>query len=633
VALASASDGDLVRRYAADRDDLAFAELVHRFAPAVYALCRRHLSDPGTADDAFQAVFVLLARKAGTLAHPDRVGGWLVGVADRVARTARRRQAKRNESLRPLDTVPEPVAPSVPASDLRVILDDELTKLPPHYRAVVMLCDVDGVPRREAATRLGIPTGTLSNRLTRARAVLGRRLLRRGVLVAGGAVLSGGTAVNASPNLLAVAVRVALSDAPPPTVLSLLRPEMTPMPRGKLLLLLVGGLVLTGVGITGAVLLVKGPNPSPTTEGEQAKADKPNTPVTSVMSAEEVMRRQPKPRLPQDRTGAFAFTQDGRRVVSAPNDWDHQDSKVVVYGTADWKPVATLDIVREDAVVTGMAITPDSKRVFMTGFRGGNIRVWDTVANKFEEKQLDIGGVKFDRWQIRLSPDGKSLVGGLYSFEGEGVGHVRVWDVTTGEVVRTVRMPHTAADKFTFADGGKTIAAVIGTGTREDRRCWVSEWDLDSGKEKRRIDLGVAGGDRGPPVACALAYTADGKHVVVGGGFQLPDDRRELPPNSYRKTFQLSGSVWVIDRETGKLVKTLVDHRHDLVWRLHATPDGKKVIVNPTLPSRWDREFGDPTADEEFVELQQWDAATWELDWVKIVPKGERWKLWNGAAK
>jgi RNA polymerase sigma factor (sigma-70 family) len=257
VWLATATDGSLVRRFATDRDDLAFAELVHRFAPAVYAVCRRHLADHHAVDDAFQVVFVLLARKADGLAHPDRVGGWLAGVADRVARTARRRHVRR-ASVLSLDAGPEPAAtPPQPSADLRAVLDDELARLPPHYRQAVLLCDVEGVTRRAAAVQLGVPVGTLSDRLARARAVLGRRLLRRGVLVTAGTVVSSGSVANPPSRLLASAVRVALSDTPPAELLPLLTPETIPMPRGKLLLILVAGMVLAGGVTTGVVLMVK----------------------------------------------------------------------------------------------------------------------------------------------------------------------------------------------------------------------------------------------------------------------------------------------------------------------------------------------------------------------------------------
>ncbi|MCU0703394.1 MAG: hypothetical protein MUF18_05320 [Fimbriiglobus sp.] len=299
--------------------------------------------------------------------------------------------------------------------------------------------------------------------------------------------------------------------------------------------------------------------------------------------------------------------------------------------------VASIDQEALGNIVSAVAVTADGKRVFLkAGFTKGGIRVWDVAAKKYEDTQFDLGGLKFDRWRIRLSPDGKTLVAGMFSYD-DGVGYFRVWDVASGKVIRTFDSRHTAADGFCFIDGGAGVAALTWTGPREDVTAWVGEYDLETGKEKRRIDVRKAvGGDRGPPATAAVAYTADGKQLVVGGGFRLPEvpadqmDQKKYVVNAY----PYSGSVWVIDRETGNLVKTLVDHRFDLVDRLHLKADGKKLIVNPSLPSRLDRTFGGPIGeDAEFVELQQWDVATWELDWVKIVPKAERWKLWNGAAK
>jgi RNA polymerase sigma factor (sigma-70 family) len=372
IGLAAATDGELVRRFVAHRDDLAFAELVHRFAPAVYAVCRRHLSDPGAADDAFQAVFVLLARKAGTLAHPDRVGGWVAGTADRVARTARRRQGKRAARLRPLNSVPEPAYEPAPPSDLRTILDDELAKLPPHYRAVVLLCDVESVPRREAAVRLGIPTGTLSNRLTRARAVLGRRLLRRGVLVAGG-VATGGSVVRASPELLASAVRVALTDSPPSGVLPLLPLEMTPMPRGKLVLLLVGGLVLAGGVTTGVVLLTQKPAQPPTTasgatppaEGEPANPAPPVSPSTRSLNNAWTRKEEPKPAVVKDQVFDAAFSPNGKWLVSLPALFV-KGAQIRVIDTSTWRDAAVFDWVKEMEDAYPIAVSDDGKRLFMS---------------------------------------------------------------------------------------------------------------------------------------------------------------------------------------------------------------------------------------------------------------------------
>ena len=638
VGLASATDGELVRRFVELRDDLAFAELVHRLAPAVYAVCRRHLTDPGAADDCFQAVFVLLARKAGSLSHPDRVGGWVAGTADRVARTARRRQGKRAARLRPLESVPEPAAEPAPPSDLRTILDDELAKLPPHYRAAVLLCDVESVPRREAATRLGIPTGTLSNRLTRARAVLGRRLLRRGVLVAGG-VASGGNVVRASPELLASAVRVALADSPPPDVLSLLPLEMTPMPRGKLVLLLVGGLVLAGGVTTGVVLLTQTPAQPPTSgatppsESGPPKATQPITPTTRALNNAWTRKEEPKPAVVKDQVSDAAFSPNDKWLVTLPALYV-KGAQIRVIDTSTWRDAAVFDWVKEMEDAHPVIVSDDGKRLFMSSANPkSSLRVWDVDAKRFEERSFDTGGDRMNARHLLLSPDGKTLAAYVFGGEAQRIDRIRLWDAATGAVIRTIDVPPLAYGRITFTDDGKTVGGVVVRPTEGKPASTVREWDVATGEERRVIELGkLAVADRGEVRGTGVLFTADGKQAVVAGGYALPKKGGDSSDHSAG-----SGSVWVIDRESGKLVKTIIDRRRDLIRDFRLTADGKKLIVQPTLTSRLDREFdhwGNPaTPDEEFVELQQWDVATWERDWVKIVPKAERWKLWNGAAK
>lgn len=654
VGLATATDGELVRRYADHRDDLAFAELVHRFAPAVYALCRRHLSDPGTADDAFQAVFVLLARKAGTLTHPDRVGGWLTGTADKVARSARRRHFRRNDILRPLDSVPEPSSEASPPTDLRVILDDELAKLPPHYRTVVLLCDVDGVSRREAAVRLNIPTATLGNRLTRARAVLGRRLLRRGVLVTAGAVVSSGSVANPPARLLASAVRVALSDSPPTELLPLLIPETIPMPRGKLLLLLVTGLVLAGGVTTGVVLLVQTPTapstsasepakPTPPSASEPAKPTQPLTPTTAVRPRDPNEKPPPwvEPKFGEMVT-ASAFSADGKWAVTA-QDYRHPPpskeggGRVTVYDTATWQAAHVLDLPDMNDFLRGAAISPDGKRVFL-GWDNLGVHVWDTGEKKIGKK-LETGAKKPMCRSLRLSPDGKTVAGHLYLWDDKGVvgETIPLWDAASGELKRTIPIPQGGkytSDSVAFTDSGSTVVATVmsnddvGGGT-------AIEWDVKTGQEKRMIDLGAAiGRERGTPYFSDLSYTTDGKRMIVSGMVRLKEREWSDVEGPIRdKLKPLSHGVWLVDRETGRLVKPLVEHRSHHTRGPSLTSDGKKLVFQVMLPSRMDRDHGGWNEDAEFVELQQWDATTWELDWVKIVPKAERWKLWNGAAK
>jgi RNA polymerase sigma factor (sigma-70 family) len=194
-------DGQLLARFVADRDEAAFAALVRRHGPMVLGVCRRLVRHAQDAEDCFQAAFLVLAQRAGSV-RSGSLASWLYGVAYRVALRCRRTAARRCGREKQIEDMPQPeVAPPEP-QDWRPLLDQELTALPEKYRAAVALCDLEGRPRKEAARRVGCPEGTLSARLARARALLAGRLSRRGVALSGGALaaaLAGGAATAAVP--------------------------------------------------------------------------------------------------------------------------------------------------------------------------------------------------------------------------------------------------------------------------------------------------------------------------------------------------------------------------------------------------------------------------------------------------
>ena len=175
------SDAELVGRYVADRDEAAFAELVRRHGSAVFGVCRSVLGNGHDADDAFQATFLVLFRKAHRIAYRPDIASWLFAVAMRASREVLRQRNRRRSREASAEAL-EAAAPS-PADtveDCQVLLD-EIAKLPETYRSPVVLCELAGVSRSEAAKRLGIPEGTLSSRLAEARRRLARRLQSRGV--------------------------------------------------------------------------------------------------------------------------------------------------------------------------------------------------------------------------------------------------------------------------------------------------------------------------------------------------------------------------------------------------------------------------------------------------------------------
>jgi RNA polymerase sigma factor (sigma-70 family) len=199
------TDGQLLARFVASRDEASFATLVRRHGPMVLGVCRRLLGDFHEAEDAFQATFLVLARKAAAIVKRESVGCWLYGVADRTAREASVRSARRRARERPMHELPQPAVAPAEVQDWRPLLDGELNRLPEKYRAAIVLCDLEGSPRREAARLLQLPEGTLSSRLTTGRKLLAKRLARCGVTLSGGAL-----AAAVAPGAAAAGVPVAL---------------------------------------------------------------------------------------------------------------------------------------------------------------------------------------------------------------------------------------------------------------------------------------------------------------------------------------------------------------------------------------------------------------------------------------
>src|SRR6516165_8752750 len=187
--LASQTDNQLLQRFLANRDENAFEALVRRHGPMVLALCRRVLRDPQDAEDAFQAAFLVLVRKAASIARPELLGNWLYGVAFRTARVARAAAEKRR--AKEAEAVPREPAQECPWQELQPFLDRELNRLPAKYRIPLVLCHLEEKSRQEAARVLGLPEGTLSSRLARGRALLTRRLTRWCPSVVGEVFLAG----------------------------------------------------------------------------------------------------------------------------------------------------------------------------------------------------------------------------------------------------------------------------------------------------------------------------------------------------------------------------------------------------------------------------------------------------------
>jgi RNA polymerase sigma factor (sigma-70 family) len=185
-----ASDAQLLARFIDLRDEVAFTTLVRRHGPLVLGVCRRVLRSEHDAEDAFQASFLVLVRKAASLRSRELLANWLFGVAYKTALKARALAARRRARETQVTDMPEPEDHSQEHlwQELQPLLDQELSRLPDKYRIPVLLCELQGKTRKEAARQLGLAEGTLSSRLARARTMLAKRLARHGLAVSSAAL-------------------------------------------------------------------------------------------------------------------------------------------------------------------------------------------------------------------------------------------------------------------------------------------------------------------------------------------------------------------------------------------------------------------------------------------------------------
>jgi RNA polymerase sigma factor (sigma-70 family) len=261
------TDGQLLENFVGRRDEGAFELLVWRHGAMVLGTCRRLLRDAQEAEDALQATFLVLARKAGSIRRGQSVGGWLHRVATRLAFRTRTRAAKQPR-CQPLehDVPGPPSADELAWADLRPVLDEEVNRLPEKYRQPVVLCYLEGQTNEEAARRLGCPRGTILSRLARGRERLRSRLTRRGITLASGTLAallaSEATAATLPAPLVPLTVTAALSFAKGAAVAGLVSARAAAWTEGalhamflsKLKVITATALVLVVLGAGGGLL-------------------------------------------------------------------------------------------------------------------------------------------------------------------------------------------------------------------------------------------------------------------------------------------------------------------------------------------------------------------------------------------
>jgi RNA polymerase sigma factor (sigma-70 family) len=568
--LADADDQQLLRAFVARRDEAAFSALLRRYGGLVLHVCRRVLHNTQDAEDAFQATFLLLARKAGSIRKQQSLAGWLYQVAHRLAIRVKaqnaRREAREQQAVR---MEPTQAGFEVAWRELQEVLDEELARLPPKYRDPLVLCYLQGLTHEEAAGRLGWPLGTVRGRVARARDLLRERLARRGLALpaaAFAAVLAADVARAVPAGLLGRTCKAAVSYAAgQATGVGLVTTQAAALAEGAtamgatsvkfgLALVLAVGLALAGVaGLPGRPA-------SPQQAPKEAPARPPQGAGQDGREKGGAERQDlfgdPLPagaavRLGSARLwpGMFAFSlysvdfsPDGNALAMVGGDgavhvWDTATGKETARLTAPGKPN-----LRAPRQFTFLAFAPDGKT--LAACEGGRaIRLWDLKSRTSRVLGGTLGGGvssfvfspdgkllaapsqfgTVHRWEVATGKDLSPLKGHVgavraaaFSPDGKLLASggedqdVRLWEAATGKPLRRCVGHRDSVLALAFAPDGKTFASRGGDGT-------VRVWETASGKELRWWRHPSLGALPGAERVLGLAYSRDGKTLSVGG--------------------------------------------------------------------------------------------------------------------
>ncbi len=593
------TDGQLLSCYIAGRDESAFAALVRRHGPMVLGVCRRVLRHGQDAEDAFQATWLVLARKAASLRRRELVGNWLYGVAYRAALEVR---AGRRKGGEPVNELPEPavVDESAVWRDLRPVLDQELSRLPEKYRVPVVLCDLEGRTRREAARQLGIPEGTLSGRLTTARRTLARRLGRRGLALSGGALAAalahGAASAGVPPSLAVSAVRSATAVAGESTAAVAVSARVTTITEGVLKTMLLtklkalGTILLACLTLGGLALTATLPAAAREQQGAAPAAPAAARPVAEA---------------PRQGKGFFAGKTDLVYALAfSPND------QVLASGGDDFKvrlwELRTRQVIRildgPQGQVRAVRFSPDG-RTLAAGADDGVIYFWDVPTGKRKgevtadlPKKLAAGkplaGAVFVNSLVFL-PGGKLAAVYQYLHREQDTWHSRVvlWDRARG-TAETLHEERGHSSSLALSPDGKALAATLWGDSHG-----FKVWDLKG----RKV---IWEGQAGPDFMSAVAFAPDGKKLVAGGGHSV----------EVQGGFRVEGRLWLFDVETRKQLWHVKAPDNWAYSRLAFTADGSGVLTGSSGPIRPFRVNG-AQGSKVVSELRRWDAATGKVVW------------------
>jgi RNA polymerase sigma factor (sigma-70 family) len=595
VGEAGLTDASLLDAFVRRRDEAAFEAIVRRHGALVLGTCRRVLRSHHDAEDAFQATFLVLALKATSITSRTSLSNWLYGVAYRTSLKAklsaeRRRRREGKADMR---------NPNLPADrdELQSLIDEELSRLPDKYRAVIVLCDLEGKTRRQAAEQFRCPEGTVAGRLARARTLLAKRLTQRGVVLSA-AALAGHESLHIASagvpaSLIVSTSKAATLYAAGQTITGVVSSHVAALAAGVLQAMMVAKLktfafaafaiglaMIAGGGwLTHATTAAQVEPPKPPDVANKAvQADpkaKKNLPSDPPIGDDDEPKKDlfgdPLPRHALARLGTVRlrhgqqirvlnFSPDGKTILSA--DWHG----VHVWDAETGQHLRQFGDPKDNWQFQDIAASDDN-RIVAISVSKGDIEIWDATTGR-RLRQFQTG--RFPR--LRLSPDGMFLA---VVDSGEGRGGekhaLRLFNTATGKEHH--RFPDQQRhDFFAFTKDGKTFLHSCDDNT-------IRFWDIGAGKQLRQVSHSAPNGQMiVSPDLRHLATVAQTKHEGMGQGggsfvLWLNTDRIELR-----------------DLETGKVLHQTAEHKngdHPAAYPLTFTPDGQMLLSTDGKTLRW----------------------------------------------
>jgi RNA polymerase sigma factor (sigma-70 family) len=490
-------DAELLHRFVEQRETAAFEELVERYAPLVWSVCRRILPREADCEDAFQAAFLCLVRQAGSIDPNRPLGAWLHTIAVRTAAKARSRLRRQpTQATVPEQTTCGDIADELGNRELFRVVDEEIARLPPLLREPFVLCCLEGRTRDEAAAALGCSIAAVKSRLERSRNLLRRRLERRGIGLPAAFLVLGLTGGHVSASLRAKALHCVFASAP--SGVAALVPAASVSLTRKLTLTALSLVVVGTLGLGSfCVLETESPNEVPAQAKDGApKSPQPHAAEKSAPRLDRygdplppgAIRRFGTLRFRLQGISELAFTPDGKQLIAGDG-----TGLLVVFDAVTGRKLRTVGKLTPNHLGFGVfTLSPDGKRIACCG---SDVFVWDLESGQLI-RALGCG----DCQSLAFSPDGKKIA-----------------------VVPVFR--------------AKVVIVEVATGKRLGewtiKKGWVNDWNIG------QYDLR------------SLAFSPDEKYLV-GVLNEWSEEK-----GNYSRDKLVSSQVCVLDAAKGAVVRTI----------------------------------------------------------------------------